>query len=280
MPLSFALTIADIPFVVQTPAPDWLETLSERYRPWLAGADAPAPWRVHLEHDPTLAGSDAMWAEHAGPLTRFQVGVSTGWIDLASRRAEVSVGSLERAGSAIDRVLAYVCMQVLPRERRGILLHAVGVEFQGAGLVFCGPSGAGKTTIARLAAGQAQVLTDETLIVSLLPPQPLLVSTPLWGGSTPLDLIQRVNRQVALAALFLLEQAPDFELAPLQTGQAVLALLASEKVAVERVSSANVWLAAAEQLVSRAPTYRLRFKPTGELWPFLAQHLPGRDRLA
>ena len=63
-------------------------------------------------------------------------------------------------------------MQALPRLGTGLLLHASGIVLDGAGYVFTGASGRGKTTVSRLAAGRAEVgrtevLTDENVIIRL-----------------------------------------------------------------------------------------------------------------
>jgi ABC-type glutathione transport system ATPase component len=171
-------------------------------------------------------------------------------------------------------------MQALPREHDGLLLHGAAIELDGMGLACCGPSGAGKTTLSRLAAGRAEVWTDETLVVSLAGMRPMLVSTPFWGASTPPEMVRRRNRRLPLQALLLLEQGPEFALESLDPAQAVLGLLVTEKVAVERVSSALAWLAVVERLVAQVPVYRLHFHPAAELWAFLALALPkARGRL-
>jgi hypothetical protein len=98
----------------------------------------------------------------------------------------------------------------------------------------------------------------------------VLYSTPFWGHSTPPELIQRVNHRAPLAAVCLLEHAPDFRLDPLGPAEAVMALLTTEKVATERADSAAAWLAVAERLIALTPVYRLSFRPTPELWDFLS----------
>ena len=142
--------------------------------------------------------------------------------------------------------------------------------------MFTGASGAGKTTVARLAAGHADVLTDENLIIRFAGGHgPELCSTPFWGQSTPAELIRRTNRRVPLRAVYLLEHTPDFQLSPLAPAEAVMALLTTEKVSVERIDSAAHWLAAAGRLIREAPVYRLGFAPTAELWDFLSLHRSG-----
>ncbi len=261
------LTIADIPFAVDLANPDWLSPLSARYGLFLGEGEN--PWRVRLILDPTLDNQTAYLRQDEARAS-FQIYGHAGWIDLAQRAAQVSTPSLDRAHSALERVLSYICMQVLPREQDGLLLHASAVEIAGRGHVFFGPSGAGKSTVARLAAGVGTVLTDENVIVRVTPSGPEVVSTPFWGLSTRLDDVRFVKRRIPLAALYQLVQAPQFEVSRLASGEAVMALLLTEKVATERTESAQAWLSAAHALLSQTSVFRLAFLPTPELW----RHLP------
>ena len=265
------LAIAGITFELLSPAVDWLDALQDRYRPFAVAA---APdWVVTLKVDPDLPRADPPWANHEEARTTFHVAYSRGAIDLASHTAEVFAPAVLHAPSAADRVLSFICTYDLPRRHEGLLLHGAAMVRRGQGLALSGRSGAGKTTASRVAAGYAQVLTDENLVLSLAGPQPMLLSTPFWGASTPREMIHRVNDRAPLRALLLLEHGPEFRLERLTGGDAVLALLTTEKLAVERVSSAAAWLEIAQRLVAATPTYRLYSRPTAELWPFLDREL-------
>ncbi len=265
------LDIAGVTFAIHSPFPEWQALLAERYAAFLGPAGGAGPaWHVTVAQDPSLAAASSPWISHNGPVTTFRMGDQAGLIDLAGRRAEVSAPSAARAAAGLDRIVTYVCMQTLPREDDGLLLHAVGVALDGAGHVFTGASGAGKTTVARLAAGRGEVLSDENVIIQLGPGGAELFSTPCWGHSTPPELIRRINRRVPLAGVYLLEHAPSFRLARLAPAEAVMALLTTEKVATERTDSAGAWLAVAGRLVDQVPIFRLGFRPTTELWDFLA----------
>jgi hypothetical protein len=271
---SFTLTVGGLPQRIHLPAGEWLPPLLSRYVNFLDQAAA-APrdlpcWEVAVVQEASAEDIYARWIVHDGPLTRFQVAGFGGWIDLSTRTARIGVPTQDRVTSAVDRITAYVLMQALPREREALLLHATGVILDGAGHCFFGASGAGKTTVARLAAGRGELLTDENVILQMSPAGPRLLSTPYWGHSTPPDMIARVNRDAPLAALYELAHTPGFELARLGPGRAVAALLSTEKVATERVESADAWLAVAGRIVAAAPVYRLGFRPTHELWEFLA----------
>jgi hypothetical protein len=259
---------AGVTFAIDLPAAAWQAPVVERYGAFIHAAAA--TWHVTVTHDPALGFTQAPWVRHEGPVTTFCVSDHVGRLDLAACTAEISAPSPARAGPALDRALAYICMQALPRQGTGLLLHASGIVLDGAGYVFTGASGRGKTTVSRLAAGRAEVLTDENVIIQLNPAGAELCSTPFWGHSTPPELIHRVNRRAPLAAICLLEHAPDFWLQPLGPAEAVMALLTTEKVATERADSAAAWLAVVERLIKQTPVYRLGFRPTPELWDFIS----------
>lgn len=265
------LAIAGIHCEVRSPAADWLATLRDRYR--LFAATSEPDWVVTLRAEPGLTRADPPWASHDETQTTFHVGYSRGTIDLASNSAEVFAPAAQYVPSAVDRVLAFICTYDLPRRHDSLLLHGAAMIRRGQGLALSGRSGAGKTTASRVAAGHARVLTDENLVLSLAGGQPMLLSTPFWGASTPPEMIERVNTSAPLRAVLLLEHGPEFRLERLSDGEAVLALLTTEKLAVERVSSATAWLATAQRLVAAVPTYRLYSRPTADLWPFLDREL-------
>lgn len=248
--------------------PGWLPSLQERYEAFLTAR--PPAWSVTMAEGAVAVPESDAWINHEGAVTRFAVPGVAGWIDLAARTANIRTPSAARAWSALERTASYILMQALPRDQDALWLHASGVVLGGRGHVFFGASGAGKTTVARLAAGHADLLCDENLVLKLAPDGPELYSTPFWGHSTPPELIHRVNRHAPLAALYQLTHAPDFTVTRLNPGDAVTALLGTEKVATERVDSALAWLTVAGRLVERVPVYRLGFRPTVELWDFLA----------
>lgn len=265
---AFTLDIAGVVTEVSVPDLQWAAPLVERYTAFLS-RDAPG-WRVALVHAPELTHIDTPWIRHQGPVTRFRLFSLAGAIDLDTHCATVRAPDPAWAPSALERTLTYILIQSLPREHDGLLIHAAGVVLDGRGYLFAGPSGAGKTTIARLAEGIGEVLSDENVIARLMDGDAVLHSTPFWGQSTPPEWVRRVNRRVPLAGIYLLEHAPDFSLTPLRPAEAVAALLATEKVATERVESATAWLAIAGRLATTTPIYRLGFRPTRDLWAFLA----------
>lgn len=268
MTYTLYLNIGSIIFALRLPSKSLYQFLSEHYREYLASP--PANWELTLTYNPSLNASDNPWIEHDSQATQFEIAAHRGWMDFERRQAEVSTVSDEKARSAMERVISYICMQELPRHYNGLLIHGAGIVIDGAGYVFFGASGRGKSTVSRLSEGIGQVLTDENLIVRLTPQGPQLISTPFWGGGTPVEKIQKVPyTKVPLRAIYSLHHAPSFTLERLSLAASVMELLSSEKVATERISSADAWLAMTERLLSHVPLYRLGFLPTTELWHFL-----------
>jgi hypothetical protein len=84
---------------------------------------------------------------------------------------------------AVLNVLRIGCALVMPR-LGGLLLHASSVASQGRAFVFPGPSGAGKTSLARLGLPR-DVLSDEISAVRPVDGHYICFPTPFWGEMEP-----------------------------------------------------------------------------------------------
>lgn len=272
---TFYLKIASICFAVHVPPEAPLSHLLETYHHYLlSDVDAQTPlWHVHLSYDPALSEPVESWITHNETLTRFQMHEYTGWLDFAEKQSRISAFSSqnEATRSAVERMMVYICMQEFPRHHDALIIHGAGIVINGAGMGFFGASGRGKSTVSRLAAGIGEVLSDENFIIQRTPEGPKLLGTPFWGTNTPAERVRAAQPQIVpLKALYALHHAPTFRLDTLSPAQATMELLSSEKVATERVTSANAWLAMVARIVAEVPIYRLGFLPTRELWTFLA----------
>ncbi len=265
MEATFTLSFAGLSFRIEVPDPGWVRHLQKRYQAFLA-EEVLADWHITLGHAPHLPQAAADWARHEATRTEFHIAFYRGQVDFATRRARVLTPDLQRARSALARTITFIATVVLPQEKNGLLLHACGVASDTAAFAFCGPSGAGKSTIAQLVPPTLQVMSDENVIVRLEKTGPTLYSTPFWGQNTPETRIRRQRLQRPLKAVFILKQSPRWSLRPLAPSQAILALLATEKVAVERTPSAQAWLDIASRLLAQTPIFELGFLPTPELW--------------
>ncbi len=110
----------------------------------------------------------------------------------------------------------------LAHQAGGMILHGSGVVLRGVGLVFVGPSGAGKTSIARWCRDEAQatVLNDDRILIWHGDGRWQVSGTP-WHGE--LSRVSSVSRP--LTALFVLKKAATNRVARLSPIQCLRQLI-------------------------------------------------------
>jgi hypothetical protein len=162
---------------------------------------------------------------------------------------------------AIDSVLRIVHTLILARQG-GFLVHAASAIRGGRAFLFAGVSGAGKTTISRLAPSDATLLTDEISYVRSGGNAYRACGTPFAGE------LARVgeNQSAPLSALFLLEKGPENRIEPVATLEAVRMLLRNILFFAEDAELVNLVFQSACEFVERVPVRRLIFVPDERVW--------------
>ncbi|MEF9979271.1 MAG: hypothetical protein RR834_12365, partial [Thermomonas sp.] len=132
----------------------------------------------------------------------------------------------------------------------------------GKAYLFTGVSGAGKTTISRLAPDHAHLLTDEMSFIRLEDGEYFAYGTPFAGElATP-----GANMRAPLAGIFLLAQGPDNRIDPLNAGEGIRAVMANILYfAKDDALTAKVFDNAIA-LAARVPVKRLTFFPDARVW--------------
>jgi MoaA/NifB/PqqE/SkfB family radical SAM enzyme len=143
----------------------------------------------------------------------------------------------------------------------GLFVHAAGLVIDGQGLVFAGPSEAGKSTIVKLVGGRGETLCDDRVVVRKEPGGFRVHGT--WNHGE----IGRVSPGSApLRAVFFLRQAATNRLDRVDGPKAVLADFLPRLV--RPLVSADWWeraLALAEDIVREVPFYNLSFDRSGAI---------------
>lgn len=185
----------------------------------------------------------------------------SGHLNLTTRQGMLTC---QRASLSVDAFLR-VCFSTILVADGGLLLHASSIASGTNGFAFCGPSGAGKTTVARLADGRT-VLTDETTIV-----RPENGGFRVWGSPFPGELgIRGPNRSVPLKGVFGLAQDIQTRLEPLSTAAGIGEVLQNVMLFGHDTDLGGLALETACSLVRSVPTGRLHFTPDGRFWEVLA----------
>jgi hypothetical protein len=135
----------------------------------------------------------------------------------------------------------------------------------GKAFLFAGVSGAGKTTISRLAPPDATLLTDEISYVRKHAQGYVAYGTPFTGELAKLG----ENTQAPLAALYLLAQGPENRIDPVSIPEAGRELLANMLFFAEDPQMVRLAFQAACDFVGCVPVFRLTFLPDARVWELI-----------
>lgn len=165
---------------------------------------------------------------------------------------------------SLDSVLRVVHTLLLAR-KGGFLVHASSGIRNGRAFLFPGVSGAGKTTIARLAPPDVALLTDE---ISYVIPQDgayFAVGTPFFGE------LARVgeNLRAPVECVYLLAQGPENKIEPVSRAEAVRGLLGNILFFAQDPEFVKLVFDAAVDFASRVSVRRLTFAPDARVWELI-----------
>ena len=169
-----------------------------------------------------------------------------------------------RSPYAIDAVLRIVHSLILAREG-GFLVHAASAICDGKAFLFSGVSGAGKTTISRLAPPDATLLTDEISYVRRDGNRYMACGTPFAGE------LARVgeNRSAPLSAFFLLEKGLQNSIEPIDPTEAIQRLLRNVLFFADDPELVKLVFQSACEFASLVPIHRPVFVPDRRVWDII-----------
>ena len=258
------IEIGEIPIRFRAGNTSFLDLLTEHYAGFVrtSGRDAVCDLEIRLAPQGKISDQEEV---------RLQRNAGGWLLERADLRAEMEPG-MQRGTVyqseniySTDTVLRLLHTLLLSTEE-GFLLHAASAIRNGRAFVFAGPSGAGKTTMTRLAPADVILLTDEISYLRKKNGVCHAFGTPFAG-----ELARRgENVHAPLAALYFLIQGSENKTEPLPAVAAGAALLknilffAEDPVLVKRVFHA------ACDLVSQIPVYLLQFAPDARVWEMIA----------
>ena len=262
--LTLVIEIGGMPVRVNTIDPGFLAILQERYSGFIserANRDAEVEFDVEISDtafadpsaDVTVSNRSGRWSLQRGDFRAE-------W-DPASR-----TGRIRQTANpySIDAVLRIVHTLVLARQG-GFLLHSASAIRNGKAFLFAGVSGAGKTTISRLAPPDATLLTDEISYVRKRGEGYTAFGTPFTGELAKLG----ENVSAPIAALYLLAQGPENRIDPVEPAEAARSLLANVLFFAEDEELVQSLFHSAFEFVSRVPVSRLTFVPDARVWELI-----------
>ena len=192
-----------------------------------------------------------------GGCIRFLSHEEQGWIDRAAGQGRLVM----RPGGNPENFLR-VLYAWLALTHSGLLLHACGVIRDGKGYVFCGYSGAGKSTVARLSRAYT-ILSDDLVIVRRAQGRFYVYGVPFRGGMAEAP---RTNTCAPLHGLFTLHKAAAHAVAPLTCAEAVARVATCVPFVMAQPSTAARVMAICANLAVCVAVRGLHFRPDEGFW--------------
>ncbi len=260
------IEIGAMPVLVRTSSPEFLHVLRERYGGFVnSGAQPVFEFEVEIVRPgtiPTAIGDDEVLS------VRFDAGR---WVlERGDFRAELDPalrhGRIWQSATpyAIDAAFRIVHSLLLAKQG-GLLVHAASVVRNGRAFLFAGVSGAGKTTISRLAPPDATLLTDEISYLRREADGYVAYGTPFAG-----ELAQPgENVRAPLAALYLLAQGTENRIGPVAEADALRELLRCVLFFAHDSELVGHVFDSVCNLVQRVPVRRLTFVPDSRVWELI-----------
>jgi hypothetical protein len=260
---SVSIEIGGMSIAVRTDDPSFRRLIEDRYAGFV-GTSASS----HFEFDIDLYELSGLAAAD----DELEVKIDGGeWLlkrgDFRARwNPEGSFGHIHQSRSpyAIDCVLRIVHTLILARQG-GFLVHAASAIRGGRAFLFSGVSGAGKTTISRLAPSDATLLTDEISYVRREGNSYMACGTPFAGE------LARVgeNCSAPLSALFFLEKGLQNGIEPVGTTEAVQRLMRNILFFADDPELVKLVFQSACEFASLVPMHRLVFVPDQRVWDII-----------
>lgn len=260
--LNVVVDIAGIPVRLRTHDPAFSRMLRERYANFLRPSAPPRICQldIHLTPSdrPPADPDQEVRVTRRSNRWRFERGDFVAEWDPRWRSGWIRQSPNPYSVNSVLRILH----SLLAGAQGGFLLHAASAIRNGRAFLFAGLSGAGKTTIARLAPPNVTLLTDE---ISYVRPR----AGQFWAFGTPFagDLKRAgTNVSAPVAALFLLAKGDLTQSEPVRPVEAAYALLRNILFFATDANLVRPVFYSACEFVRRIPVRRLTFVPDPSAW--------------
>ncbi|GMQ77048.1 MAG: hypothetical protein BMS9Abin01_2357 [Gammaproteobacteria bacterium] len=233
----------------EVPRPDLLEPLFDTGDAWeLWADDRRCVFRTRIRQDdgrPLWSMTVDRGFNHGRIYCSEKVFVSSGKSMLARHIVQYPLDQLLMIHVAVARSAA-------------LLLHAAGGSIDGAGVLFAGQSGAGKSTVSRLLGNgtSARFLSDDRIMLRRFGGRLSMYGTP-WPGDAGIA----INESVPLKAICFLRHADDTSLRRLRPEEILQRLLPVASIPWYESELTEKALDLCEFLIDRYPAYELAFRP-------------------
>lgn len=262
--VSTAIAIGGVTVRVHASDPGFLRMLEQRYEGFTGDWES-SDYEFIIDlvtPGATVSADEGLRVRRDGGLWKLERGDFSAEWDPVSRSGHIRQSANPYS---IDSVLRIVHTLILATNGGGFLLHAASAVRNGKAFFFAGVSGAGKTTISRLAPPDVRLLTDEISYVRKEAGGYYAYGTPFAGELAKVG----ENVKAPLAAVYLLAQGADNRIDDIPRAEAARALLRNVLFFAEDSELVHRVFHAACELVEHVPVRRLTFAPDARVWELI-----------
>jgi hypothetical protein len=261
-PSAVIVEIGGLPIRLRSSDPNFLDLLRERYSGYISSSNQAAfDFDVGLAPPDTEPGDEDVqvtWESGRWLMTRGDFRAEWNPSNFRGRiRQTINPYSL-------DSVLRIVHTLLLA-QRGGFLVHASSAIRNGRAFLFSGVSGAGKTTISRLAPPDAALLTDEISYVTREDGAYFAIGTPFFGELARAG----ENLKAPIDTFYLLAKGIENKIEPITGASAVRALMANILFFARDPQFVELVFDSALDFARRVPVRRLTFAPDSRVWELI-----------
>jgi hypothetical protein len=152
-------------------------------------------------------------------------------------------------------------------QKGGFLLHSASISTSLGAFVFCGMSGNGKSTIAKLSSDSYEVLTDEMTLIEKVDGAYRVWGTPFWG-----EMQLSINQHAPLRSLFVLKKAPFNAVNTIPRTEGVTRFMQTILYFAQNIETSNILLDRSLNFLETVPLRELSFLPEPSLWEAIYAH--------
>jgi hypothetical protein len=249
--------IGEVPIALSTSDDTFLDLLRQRYEGFLSASSPEFKLDFELADGGTVSDEDVRVRRDGEDWLIERGDFRARW----NPRTGQGIVRQNANPYSLDSVLRILHSLILA-QRGGFLLHAASAICEGRAYLFSGVSGAGKTTITRLAPSDVTLLSDEISYVRPSGSGYSAFGTPFAG-----ELARSgENCTAPVSALCFLEQGPENRIEELPPQEAVRRLMRNILFFAEDQALVEKLLATACEFVASVPVRRLTFYPDGKVW--------------
>lgn len=254
--------VGGLPIRLRCDTPEFYSMVERRYAGYIGASDETAfEFEVELTPQGAICGDeDVSVSWDAGRWVMRRGDFYAEWNPAENRgRVRQTMNPY-----SLDCVLRIVHTLQLAK-KGGFLLHASSAIRNGRAFLFSGVSGAGKTTMARLAPSDAILLTDEISYVLPRESGYFASGTPFHGELAQVG----ENVSAPIEVLYLLAKGPENTIEPIKPVEALHGLMGNILFFAKDPEFVKLVFEAACEFVARVPVRRLTFRPDAAVWELI-----------